>query len=695
MTRMIAALLFVFFMAPAAAHATASDWQKDDAISVRLLSAVNGVGQETIVPIGLEVQMGPEWHTYWRSPGAAGLPPQIDWANSLNDNGNVESATLLYPAPKRYTAYGLETVGYRDHVVFPIDVKLRAPGKPLNIDTTVDLLVCSAICVPKSFHLQLTVPTGTTAESAEAPLLKQFRDQIPGDVETSGLVMKSVANDGTNLTLDFESHFPLSNPDIFIENDKNISFTAPVTTLGPNNLSVRFMVKPADTLPDGTTLAGLPLTVTVVTGDHALEQHMVTPAMATITAVAPTPAPTLPLGLAMLFAILGGLILNLMPCVLPVLSLKLLSVVSHGGRDVKVVRHSFLTTAAGIIFSFLVLAGVTLVLRSLGLAFGWGVQFQQPMFLVFLILLLTFFAANMWGLLEINMPRFLADNLDKDYHPKLAGDFATGAFATVLATPCSAPFLGTAIGFALIAGAQTIFLIFLALGFGMALPYLAIAIWPRFATTLPKPGAWMVKLRHILGWALGLTALWMLWVLAAQIPWRFAVFVGLSMAGIILLLALRRTEVSRKIVNIGLIDFVAVAIIVTFVGSWTPSTEKVTVDAMWMPFDRAAIAADVEEGRTVFVDVTADWCLTCKANMKFVLTRGDVAQRLFHTDVVAMQANWTNPNPLITDFLHKHGRFGIPFNIVFGPGAPEGMALPELLTPQAVLDGLDKAAKKP
>jgi suppressor for copper-sensitivity B len=383
-----------------------------------------------------------------------------------------------------------------------------------------------------------------------------------------------------------------------------------------------------------------------------------------------------------------------MPCVLPVLSLKVLSVVSHGGGDARTVRHSFLVTAGGILFSFLLLGGVTIVLKNLGLAFGWGVQFQQPLFLVFLTLLLTFFAANMWGLLEIQLPQFLADNLDKAYHPKLAGDFATGAFATLLATPCSAPFLGTAIGFALASGPKEIILIFLALGFGMIIPYLAIATWPHMATKLPKPGAWMVKLRHLLGWALGITAVWMLWILSAQIPGRLAIFVGLSMLGIIILLALKKYKISPKLVRIGLIDFVAVSFIVTLAGSLAPK-DTASVDAMWLPFNESDIAADVDEGKTVFVDVTADWCLTCKANMKFVLTRDPVAQRLFHDDVIAMQANWTNPDPVITDFLHRYGRYGVPFNIVFGPGAPKGLPLPELLSPSAVAEGLDKAAKAP
>ena len=397
-------------------------------------------------------------------------------------------------------------------------------------------------------------------------------------------------------------------------------------TLDEQGHRIHFTVKPADTLPDGVTLAGMALTLTVIDGDHALEEKVTVPQAGsggtieadTASTTAPkTSMPPLPFSVAILLALLGGFILNLMPCVLPVLSMKVLSVVSHGGGEKRIVRHSFLVTAAGIIFSYLALGGITIALKALGLTFGWGVQFQQPMFLVVLVLLLTFFAANMWGLLEIQLPRFLADNLDTSYHPKLAGDFLTGAFATLLATPCSAPYLGTAIGFALAAGPKQIIVIFLALGLGMSLPYFAIALWPRLATSLPKPGAWMVRLRHILGTALALTAIWLVWVLMEQIPERFAVLVGLCMIGIVVMLALRKTSVAPKIIRFGLIDFAVVAIIVTLIGSMIPK-EKPNVDRLWLPMDEAAIAADLDEGKTVFVDVTAGWCLTCKANMKFV-----------------------------------------------------------------------------
>ncbi|MGE3623620.1 MAG: protein-disulfide reductase DsbD family protein, partial [Bdellovibrionales bacterium] len=353
---------------------------------------------------------------------------------------------------------------------------------------------------------------------------------------------------------------------------------------------------------------------------------------------------------------------------------------------------SFLVTAAGIVFSFLVLAGVTIGLKQLGLAVGWGVQFQQPVFLGLLILLLTFFAANMWGLFEIHLPRFLADNLAGPYHPKLAGDFATGAFATLLATPCTAPFLGTAVGFALASGPHEIVIIFTALGLGMSLPYIAVALVPRIATALPRPGTWMVRVRHVLGWALALTALWLVWVLAAQISPRGAAVVGLCMAAIIGLFSLNRIR-RRGYIAFGIASFALLAFANTLMGSVDP--KPAAIDPAWERFDEHEIAGYVEKGKTVFVDITADWCLTCKANKKFVLMRDEVKARLFQPNVVAMEADWTNPDPQIGAYLQKHGRYGIPFNIVFGPAAPQGIVLPELLTPSLVLDALDRAEKLP
>ena len=673
------------------ALARASDWQGDDAVRVRLISSVDGTGTEPHILLGLDVELADTWHTYWRTPGMAGLPPEIDWRASQTESGNLQDAALQFPAPKRYTAYGLETIGYRGHVVFPIKATLRATGQALDLNTTVNLLVCSSVCVPKTFTLALNIPKGDATPGVEAALIQQFQNKIPGDGEESGLLINKIVNDGAGLNVEITARNKMGDPDIFIEPDSEITFKAPTISTSDHGRQAVLRVTPADANPNSVALAGKEFIFTIIEGDHALERRVTIPPVgAEPPSIIP---PALPLATIILLAILGGFILNLMPCVLPVLSLKLLSVISHGGGNKQDVRRSFLTTASGIVFSFLVLGGITFALKTLGHSFGWGVQFQQPIFLLFLVVLLTLFAASLWGVFDIHLPRFLADGVQEaTYHPKLAGDFVTGAFATLLATPCSAPFLGTAIGFALTTSNAAIFEVFLALGMGMALPYLLIAFFPRMATILPKPGHWMITLRRILGMALALTGLWLLWVMAAQITPRYAAYCGLSMVAVMLVLALGRRLLSVWITRGLIAVIILVAAGLAYTGAHLPRAAA-EVDQHWQPFSEQKLAADLAEGKTVFLDITADWCLTCKANKQFILSDSALREKLFHTGIVAMQADWTNPDAAIADFLHKYGRYGIPFNAVFGPGAPQGIILPELLRPQLVQDALDKASK--
>ncbi|HEY0832581.1 MAG TPA: thioredoxin family protein, partial [Azospirillum sp.] len=405
------------------------------------------------------------------------------------------------------------------------------------------------------------------------------------------------------------------------------------------------------------------------------------------------PVASLPSMLAV--ALLGGLILNLMPCVLPVLSLKMLSMVAHSGAPPRRVRAGFLASAAGILASFLVLAGAMVALKTAGAAVGWGIQFQQPLFLVFMVVLVTLFAANLWGLFEIPLPRFLADTAGGTEGHGYGGQFATGAFATLLATPCSAPFLGTAVGFALANGPLEVFAIFTALGVGLALPYLLVAAFPAIARHLPRPGRWMVALRRVLGGALALTGVWLLSVMAVQVGEPVAGLVAALMAALVLALWLgHRLAAGMRWagpVSAALLTLAAFIVPVQF-GAGADAAPVATT--AWKSFDEAAIGKHVAEGRTVFVDVTADWCITCQANKKLVMNRGEVARRL-DGDVVALRADWTRPDERIAAYLARHGRYGIPFNIVYGPGAPDGIALPELLTTGAVLEALDKAGNRP
>jgi len=333
--------------------------------------------------------------------------------------------------------------------------------------------------------------------------------------------------------------------------------------------------------------------------------------------------------------------------VLPVLLLKLTGVLDLTGRAQSQLRGAFLSTAAGIVTSFLVLAGGLAALKLAGASVGWGIQFQQPAFLALMATVCLVFAANVWGLFQIPMPAFVGRvAVASAARPgnEHAKSFFTGVLATALATPCSAPFVGTAVGFALSRGTTEIFLIFLALGLGLALPYIAVAAAPQLVGFLPRPGRWMRWLKAVLGLSLVGTAIWLMSIIGVQ--------TGILNAG----------AATRG-------------------------------DSYWIAFEEAAIADYVADNRVVFVDVTADWCITCQANKKLVIDQQPVAGRLKDGGIVAMQADWTNPDPKIADFLGRHGRYGIPFNIVYGPGAPAGIVLPELLTTEAVNAALDQAAK--
>ena len=416
---------------------------------------------------------------------------------------------------------------------------------------------------------------------------------------------------------------------------------------------------------------------------------------AALPAGAPTAAavPEISLLVVLGLALIGGLILNLMPCVLPVLSIKLLSVVSHGGREAGPVRVSFLASAAGILVSFLVLAVVAIGLKAGGMAAGWGIQFQQPLFLTAMAVVVSLFAANLFGLFEIPLPRALADlagGHGGDGHG-LASHFLTGAFATLLATPCSAPFLGTAVGFALARGVAEILLVFAALGLGLALPYLLVAAFPGLATRLPRPGPWMITLRRILGLALVATAVWLLSVLAVQIGLTATLIVGALLVVLGLALALAR-RLPRPAVTGAVLAAALAAFLTPAAFEVRPSALQTNQDAgEWEPFDQARIAELVASGAVVFVDVTADWCITCQVNKTLVIDSDAVREILGNGEVIAMRGDWTLPSQEISDYLASFGRYGIPFNAVYGPDMPQGEPLPELLSVDAVLEALERA----
>ena len=684
LTIRVLALLLALLAAPGALRAqeAASPWFTTEQGRVRLIAAEPSAGSGDAVWLGLQFELEPHWKIYWRSPGDAGYPPHLDWTGSEN----FEGAAVAWPAPERFTVLGLETMGYENAVVLPITARLAKPGEPLRLRAALQYLTCEIVCIPYETTLALDLPAGPAPAGVTGfgALIARYRAKVPGDGAAAGIHFEGASLEtGPKpvLTLALSADPPLAHPDAFAEGPDGVGFSAPVMVL-EDPAHPLLKLRAYGTPPDLAQLPNENLVITVVDGDRTMEAS-------TIPVVAAPPPELAALFPMMLTALIGGLILNLMPCVLPVLSLKLLGAVGHAAGGARALRRGFLATAAGILVSFLALGGVMIGLRAAGVSVGWGLQFQQPVFLAGMAALTTLFAANLWGWFEVPLPRFLADRAPASQSGSLAGNMAAGAFATLLATPCSAPFLGTAIGFAFAGSSLDILAIFAMLGLGLALPYLAVALVPGVARWLPKPGRWMIVLRRILGVALLGTAAWLAYVLSAEAGESVALVVAAALAA--MLVSLGALEASR-LRAAGASLAVVVALAAAAIGPALPeAAPSATADALWQPFDRSRIAELVAEGKVVFVDVTAQWCLTCQANKRLVLDRATVRDGLRAPGTVAMAADWTRPDPIIAAYLKSYGRYGIPFNAVYGPSAPQGIALSELLTPADVLSALNRA----
>ncbi|WP_179378574.1 protein-disulfide reductase DsbD family protein [Jannaschia marina] len=665
---MLRALSFLLCLAAGPLSAATSEVAQGNVATARLISAENGIGPggETI-SAGLDVRLEDGWKTYWRSPGEVGLPPELNWEGSEN----IASVELAYPAPTRFVAFDIQNFGYGEEVVYPLTVRLEEPGAPARLSLSATLLVCEEICVPETLDLVLDLPAGGGLDAEAAARLADWIARVPGAGPEAGFALDTVHLDETALTVKARADVPFADPDIFPEQGDWASFGAPEITLAEGGRALH-AVLPVIAPGQGD------LALTLVDGDRAAT-------LPATLAASPPPAPATGGGLAwtLLIAALGGLILNVMPCVLPVLSMKLAGALQARDRPLRQVRAGFLASVAGVLTFFVGLAGVIVALKAAGVSVGWGVQFQQPVFLALMIGLIVLFAASMFGWLAFGLSSDAMTRMARtEARGGLGGDFATGMFAAVMATPCSAPFLGTAVTYALTRGAVETFAVFAAMGAGLALPYLLVALRPALIRHLPRPGAWMRTVQYVLGGLLLLTAAWLVTVLAATAGWRVAGVVGGLGLGLLGTLAWRRG--SWSLAATGLATVTAAALLL-------PVAERGpgAVDAGWEVFAMDRVTAEVAAGRVVFVDVTADWCLTCKANKRLVLDGETVSAALAQT--VALQADWTRPDAAIAAYLQSNDRFGIPFNAVYGPGAPDGIVLPELLTEAAVLDALDRA----
>ncbi|MCG9649238.1 thioredoxin family protein [Vibrio brasiliensis] len=633
----------------------------------------------------LQVELDDDWKTYWRSPGEGGVAPSISWENSVN----LQSVEWHWPYPQQFNLLGIHTLGYKSATVIPMTLHIKDFKQPVKLDADLTLSSCTTICVLTDYPFSLTfVPSELEVSESAMFTHAQAISQVP---KSSPLIEQQNAiwdPNSNQLQVTLTKPLGWSSPELIVDSRNeaisDYSYQLKSVEVDGSKLVALFDVS---TWLGEIDLSGQSVDVTVKDNDFVAEQS---------TSVNTGAISTVSGGFSLIemvgFALLGGLILNVMPCVLPVLGMKLSGVIHAQGLERSKVRLQFIASSAGIITSFWLLAAFLLILKMSGNAIGWGIQFQSPWFIGFMVAVTALFGANMLGLFEFrlsaNTNTWLASKGDDSY----AGHYFQGMFATLLATPCSAPFLGTAVAFALAASALEMILIFTALALGMALPWLVVATFPGVAAYLPKPGAWMNKVKLLFGAMMLITSVWLLYLLTNHLPPFWVVVIAV----VILVALLAKT---KRVYGDKALAISGGASLILLVGAlvggsvtakhWsTPLPE----DLAWRPLSDEIITNSVAQGKTVFVNVTADWCVTCKANKIGVILQDPVYSALNHSKVVSVQGDWTHPDGAVTDYLRANGRFGVPFNIVYGPSAPQGIALPVILTSDMVMSALEQAS---
>ncbi|MCC4265003.1 thioredoxin family protein [Oceanimonas baumannii] len=674
--------LCLLLLATLSAQAADTGWLQSPEhppVQVRLVQngpLDNSTGQYAAL---LQVRLADDWKTYWRSPGEGGIAPRLDWQSS----DNIQAFDWRWPLPDRFHLLGIETQGYQHDVNFPVYITPENPDTPATFNATLTLPSCTTICVLTEYSLSLPLQADLTLDETVNHHFQQALSRVPRPatrVQASDWHWDA-AKEQVAITLSNEAGW--QDPQIFIDDTDTAVFSQPVITTNGSHLEARFTVSSWD---PALNLDGETLVVTVA--DESLAEELNGPvAQGTLAATASAqPGLLMVLG----YALLGGLILNIMPCVLPVLGLKL-NTLLLGERSRAQVRRPLLLSATGIMLSFWGLAAFMLVLTWSGAQLGWGIQFQQPGFIGFMLAITALFSLNLFGLFEVHLPSRLNTWLATRPGGGNSSHLLQGMFATLLATPCSAPFLGTAVAAALASSPLVLIAIFTGLGLGMALPWLLLAAFPGFVRFMPRPGPWMVKVKWLFGLMLLATSLWLLSLLSATLGSTLSLLLA-TLLVILPLWSLLRRHGMRALVfglaGISLTGAVLGGVALLTQERWvTPAKPELP----WQPLDVARIEQEVAAGNRVFVDITADWCITCQANKVGVIQRDPVYSVLEQDNVVLMQGDWTRPNAEITDYLRAHGRAGIPFNQVFGPGLPDGRDLEVLLTSDRVISALEAA----
>ncbi|HLW04319.1 MAG TPA: protein-disulfide reductase DsbD domain-containing protein [Azoarcus sp.] len=677
-------------------------------VTARLVASVDAAAPGDTVTLGIAKEIIPHWHTYWRNPGDSGLATTAQWEVPPG----VEVGALEWPAPERYSFGPVTNYGYEGEVTLlaPLTVPTNAEvGSALTIRAEVSWLVCENVCIPEEVELALELPIAAASEGNIHPAIEAAQARLPQVAPWPA--RHALHDDNVRLAVDVGAlpeetsdvwFYPFdwgrinhSEPQVVSSTDEGVVVEAPRGQAAVDNAPLDGVLVVRAQTPDGVLSSAFELTAPKVDG-------VMTGAPMNLAAER-IPAASTSAGIgwvtALAFALLGGLILNLMPCVFPVLAMKALALVRYGGNERAQVRVHGLAYLAGVLASFLVLAAVVLALQQGGTRLGWGFQFQSSVFVVLVAWLLFAVGLNLSGVFAIG-GGLAGVGQDLTERGGLRGSFFTGVLAAVVATPCTAPFMGAAIGFAMTQSPLALVTIFLSLGLGLALPFVVLAWWPALIERLPRPGPWMERFKQFLAFPMYGAAIWLVWVLALQAGAE-GVLVALSgMLALALAAWLYHSTwgSAGRVRRCGLLAATVLVVATLAVGiGITPRTEMpartdggqgaTLAHEAWSSERLAELRA---EG-PVFVNFTAAWCITCLVNERVALDRREVAQTFAERNVAYLKGDWTNQDAEIAAELARFGRSGVPLYLYYPPGE-EAVVLPQILTLDTVLNTVTESS---
>ena len=646
---------------------------------------------------GLYFKLDPGWHVYWQNAGDSGEPPHVQW--TLPDG--ITAGPLQFPAPQRLPLGPLMDFGYENEVLFPfnLDVASSAKPGPVALHAKVTWLVCREVCIPGKAELEVdrVIPAAGAQVGAVSPdkeIYDRLVGQLPQPLPAADRAVFQPTAAGFHLGV---STGERETQAVFFPEDQNIVDNPAPQTLTPTPKGFILDLKKDATLTaNPAKLNG----VIELSGGRNYELAAIPGTVAAAPAFS-----FAALARVVGFAFLGGLILNLMPCVFPVLFLKGLALVNSGNEEKHKLRaHGFVYTA-GILVSFWALVALLLVLRAAGGTLGWGFQFQSPVFLSLMAALLFFLGLSLAGQFEIGLTLTSAGG-SLAAKQGYVGSFFTGVLAVVVATPCTAPFMGAAIGYALAQPAAVTFAVFTALALGLAAPYVALTLQPAWTRLLPKPGVWMDILKQAISVPIFATVIWLAWVVAQA----YGANLLLALLSVFLLVAIAGWFLGRWPTKRGATAVAAVILLVVVaacvvapkkfgaVPSSAPaasSSGSAAAGATWQPWSADAVQHALAAGQPVFVDFTASWCLSCQVNERVALDQPEVMQAFAAANVALLRADWTREDPAITQALTDLGRSGVPVYALYTPGQSAPQLLPQVLTPGIVTDALSSLPKSP